>query len=56
LEISEKQIIEKKEKRKKKKPELSKLVGTFFRNALRSNLDLTALADTKAGILISIHG
>jgi len=35
---------------------LSKLVGTFFRNALRSNLDLTSLADTKAGILISING
>ena len=41
---------------KKKKKELSKLVGTFFRNALRSNLDLTSLADTKAGILISING
>ena len=39
-----------------KKEKLSKLVGTFFRNALRSNLDLTALADTKAGILISING
>ena len=39
-----------------KKPKLSKLVGTFFRNALRSNLDLTSLADTKAGILISING
>jgi len=40
----------------KKKKVLSKLVGTFFRNALRSNLDLTSLADTKAGILISING
>ena len=40
----------------KKKKKLSKLVGTFFRNALRSNLDLTALVDTKAGILISING
>ncbi len=40
----------------KKKKQLSKLVGTFFRNALRSNLDLTSLADTKAGILISING
>ena len=39
-----------------KKSKLSKLVGTFFRNALRSNLDLTSLADTKAGILISING
>jgi len=39
-----------------KTKELSKLVSTFFRNALRSNLDLTSLADTKAGILISING
>ncbi len=39
-----------------KKQKLSKLVGTFFRNGLRSNLDLTSLADTKAGILISING
>ena len=44
------------QKQGKKKKELSKLVGTFFRNALRSNLDLTSLADTKAGILISING
>jgi hypothetical protein len=43
-------------KESKKRRKLSKLVGTFFRNALRSNLDLTALADTKAGILISING
>lgn len=41
---------------KVKKQKLSKLVGTFFRNSLRSNLDLTSLADTKAGILISING
>ncbi len=39
-----------------KKQKLSKLVGTYFRNGLKSNLDLTALADTKAGILISING
>jgi len=51
-----KDIIDIKKKKKKKKLELSKLVGTFLRNALRSNLDLTALADTKAGILISING
>ena len=34
----------------------SKLTGTYFRNALKSNLDLTTLADTKAGILISVNG
>ena len=44
----------KKEDKSKKK--LSNLVATFFKNALRSNLDLTSLADTKAGILISING
>lgn len=44
------------EEKKKKKKKLSSLVSTFFRNALRSNLDLTSLADTKAGILISING
>lgn len=44
------------EKPKKNKKELSKLINTFFRNGLKSNLDLTSLADTKAGILISING
>ncbi len=43
-------------KDKDTKQKLSKLVSTFFRNALKSNLDLTSLADTKAGILISING
>jgi len=40
----------------KKTLKLSTLVSTFFRNGLRSNLELTSLADTKAGILISING
>ena len=39
-----------------KKKKKSNLINTFFRNALKSNLDLTSLADTKAGILISING
>jgi len=43
-------------KKKSKKVPISKLIGTFFRNALKSNLDLTSLADTKAGILISVNG
>lgn len=42
--------------KKKKKVRTSKLVGTLFRNGLKSNLDLTSLADSKAGILISING
>ncbi len=44
------------ETEKKKKLKGVNLVSTFFKNALRSNLDLTSLADTKAGILISING
>ena len=34
----------------------SKTVETLFRNALKSNLELTSLADTKASILISVNG
>ncbi|MBU0721179.1 DUF3616 domain-containing protein [bacterium] len=41
---------------KKKEADKSKLTGTYFRNGLKSNLDLTTLADTKAGILISVNG
>lgn len=48
--------VENKVIKKRKKQNSSGLVSTFFRNALRSNLDLTSLADTKAGILISING
>jgi len=48
--------IEMNEVQVKKPKTASKLVSTFFRNALKSNLDLTSLADTKAGILISING
>lgn len=40
----------------KKKSRAPQLTNTLFRNALKSNLDLTALADTKASILISING
>jgi len=42
--------------KKDKKKELSRLVGTFFRNGIRSNLDLTSMADNKASILISLNG
>lgn len=44
------------EPKKKKKKKSAALIATVFKNALRSNLDLTALADKKAGILISING
>ena len=52
----ENSVEDKATKSTKQKKKLSNLTSTFFRNALRSNLDLTALADTKAGILISING
>lgn len=41
------------QKTPKKKP---RSVETLFRNALRSNLELTTLADSKASILISVNG
>jgi len=40
----------------KKKEKESRTIETFFRNTLRSNLDLTSLADSKASILISVNG
>jgi len=49
-------LSDKTDKKRKDTEKFSKLVPTFFKNALRSNLDLTSLADTKAGILISING
>lgn len=39
-----------------KEKKLSRSTETFFRNTLRSNLELTSLADTKASILISVNG
>ena len=42
--------------RKEKKTKESRTVETFFRNALRANLDLTSLVDSKASILISVNG
>jgi len=47
--------VEQSEKKEKKRSD-NRLASTFFRNGLRSNLDLTSLADNKAGILISING
>ena len=31
-------------------------IETLFRNSLRANLELTALADSKASVLISVNG
>jgi hypothetical protein len=45
-----------KDNNRTKKIKESRTIETFFRNALRSNLDLTTLADSKASILISVNG
>jgi hypothetical protein len=47
---------EKKKKDKKKEGEKSKGVETMFRTSYRTSMDLSALADAKANIMISING
>jgi len=50
---------EKKAKRKTgeaKEKSAGRSIETMFRNALRSNLEMTALADNKANIMISVNG
>lgn len=52
---------EKKKKKKKKSPKKEGLgssrgVETMFRTSYRTNMDLSALADAKANIMISING
>ena len=55
--ISSKTTVPKKKKRKKKKTNASsKSVETMFRNAYRAQLDMIALAATKANIMISLNG
>ena len=46
----------KKKKKKKKKLGSSRGIETVFRTAYRAQLDLTALAATKANIMISLNG
>lgn len=41
---------------KKKKKGSARSIETFYRNAYRTQLDLTTLADNKANIMISING
>ena len=53
--IKEEQPIKKKTK-KKKSSASSKSVETMFRNAYRAQLDMIALAATKANIMISLNG
>lgn len=42
--------------RKKKEKSTARSTETLFRNAVRSNLDLTSIADNKANIMISVNG
>jgi len=46
----------KKKKKKKKTAASSKSIETMFRNAYRAQLDMIALAATKANIMISLNG
>ena len=43
-------------KQKQEKNPAARSTETLFRNAVRSNLDLTSIADNKANIMISING
>ena len=57
-EIEFKDLAKEKKKKKKKKKKLgsSRGIETVFRTAYRAQLDLTALAATKANIMISLNG
>lgn len=57
MDSTENTLVEKQENSiKKKKKGSSRSVETFYRNAYRTQLDLTGLADMKANIMISING
>jgi len=58
IEIKESVInkVSKKKRKKKKTTASSKSVETMFRNAYRAQLDMIALAATKANIMISLNG
>lgn len=43
-------------RKKKEKNPAARSTETLFRNAVRSNLDLTSIADNKANIMISVNG
>ncbi|MGD8265199.1 MAG: DUF5706 domain-containing protein [Chromatiales bacterium] len=45
-----------KKKNKEKDKSTARSTETLFRNAVRSNLDLTSIADNKANIMISVNG
>lgn len=55
-EIECKDLAQVKKKKKKKSLGSSRGIETIFRTAYRAQLDLTALAATKANIMISLNG
>ncbi len=48
-------IVEKKKKKKKKKSGISKQTINIIRTTQRNNIDLTAIADNKANVLLSLN-
>ena len=59
--VENQEVLEKKKKKKKKPTKKEGLgssrgVETMFRTSYRTNMDLSALADAKANIMISING
>ncbi len=54
--LPEKEAPDKKKDKRKKLGTRKRGVETMFRSAYRAHLDLTALADAKANIMISING
>jgi hypothetical protein len=54
--VAEKKKAKKKNKKSKKEPGSTRGIETMYRSAYRAQLDLTALAATKANIMISLNG
>jgi len=48
-------MVEKKKKKKKKEEEFSRGVETMFRTSTRTHINLSAMADSKANIMLSIN-
>jgi hypothetical protein len=55
IEIEQERFIVKKEKKKKKKSGISKQTINIIRTTQRNNIDLTAIADNKANVLLSVN-
>ena len=53
--IEQEEPEDSKKKDKKEKKEGAKTIGTMFRNLMSNHLQISALADRKAGLLVSIN-